>query len=158
MNTFMSSQSLSCISSLPYLQDNSSLSSPNICAVEFRETSSTKITVNVWFATRAALRGSVLNRCIFSLHPYCLCLYPSLSQKQNSSELDLSPKRLFQPQNITKFNQYVDIFMEERPTDVYHRWRGLGTSSTPRSLMRMSAVTYTEVPGYQRFQPSFYRA
>lgn len=147
----MNSQSLSCrarcISSLPSLQDNSSLSSPNICAFEFRETSSTKITFNVWFATRPALRGSVLNRCIVSLHPCCLCPYPSLSQTQNSSELDLSPKRLFQPQNITKFNQYVDILMEERPTNVYHRCRGLGRSSTLRSLIRKSTVTYTEVPG-----------
>lgn len=158
----MNSQSLSCrarcINSLPYLQDNSSLSSSNICAFEFRETSSTKITFNVWFAMRAALRGSVLNRCVFSLHPYCLCLYSSLSQKEKSSELDLSSKRLFQPQNITKFNQYVDIFMEEKPTNVYHRCRGLGRSSTLRSLMRKSTVTYMEVPGYQRFQPSFYRA
>ena len=153
----MNSQSLSChahcISLLLCLQDNSSLSSRYTCAFEFREISAQpkllskkkKNTFNVWFATRAALRVSVLNRCIFSLHPYCLCLCPSLSQKEKSSELDGSPKTLIQPKNITKLNEHVDTFVCTRD--------GGDSGGTPplECMSWMSTMTYVEVPGYQRF-------
>lgn len=125
MNIFMNPRSLSChaccISLLLYLQDNSSLSSPYTCAFEFRENSSRPKLLLMYGSLQELLWGSQSWTGVSS--PYCLCLCSSLSQKEKSSELDLSPKKLFRPTNITKFNEHVDTFREERPTDAHQGWK-----------------------------------
>lgn len=161
MNIFMNPRSLSChaccIGLLLYLQDNSSLSSPYTCAhFEFREISAQPKLLLMYGLLQELLWGPPSWTGVSS--PYCLCLCSSLSQKEKSSELDLSPKRLLQPMNITKFNKHVDTFREERPTEV-HRDGGCPGGTLPLEDMSWKPTTaYMAVPGYQRFQPSFYRA
>lgn len=39
---------------------------------------------------------------------------------------------MLQPKKITKLNEHVDTFLEERPTNIYQGWRGLRRHSPLR--------------------------
>lgn len=100
MNIFMNSQSLSCqahcISLLPYLQDNSSLSSPYTCAFEFRESSAQPKLLWMFDLLQELLWGSLAwtggsSLCILIAFAFVLlCL-----RKRNWVNETWAPKRLF---------------------------------------------------------------